>query len=354
MKRKAISKKNTSSKKTQCTQLSQNSQPSDNSENNLIQSPVQSPIEDQDVVLENPKVYTLETNLSQTLLNNKTTSTDTNKEVKEVNDLKDIPVPVSCKITSTPSNNRDTELLIKICNQFGIAYEHKELLEDYIISKKEKLLLSYNCIGIVTLDPTSYIKDGVLGLFRYIQKVTELKIVVIAMAFGFMINKEDTSLMNSLKYLTEDNLFLLRNSSIDFEIVIARTKFWKIFINSLYHILMSENQLDTIGENNWEELFVMLNSLFSKPKFDDFKYAETTHYIKTIGSSKYTKQTVTVPLFNNMNHENNFNVVKDTIITYWQQPYHKSKTLNKNLNTLLDKQRDTKQAILEKGYIDFN
>lgn len=154
------------------------------------------------------------------------------------------------------------------------------LLVPYLLDKREKLIKDKKGFGIVMLKISPYIDRGVPGFFDYIKDSFDKKAPLIPLAFNYKYREH-------ILYLTENNLWKLDKLPIHMDAVLARTKFWYVFVNSIR--MEAEKNNKQFKEDDWDSLKQLMRAVWTHPKIQNFKYLKMIEKPSTI-SSRFKKR----------------------------------------------------------------
>lgn len=152
-----------------------------------------------------------------------------------------------------------------------------QLIVAYLKQKRSKLLTnsaSIDCIGNVQLPIRDYQVKGVHGFLQYGRDSYLKDLPILPIAFP-------PQYYDEVLFLTENNLnFKVKPLSLNMNFVLARSEFWKIFINTALVELFKSTSIDdkplssVIQEDEWNVLRPILEKLWAHKKFQPLKVTD--------------------------------------------------------------------------------
>lgn len=167
----------------------------------------------------------------------------------------------------------DNESIIKDVLEIT-GLNNKESIIPYLQQKRTQLLTDnncINCIGNVQLPLREYQEKGVIGFLQYVRESFLKNLPIIPIAFPVQYYED-------VIYLSENNInFKIKPFGLNMNFVLARSDFWKIFINSaLVNLFASQSyEIDQVSqfieENDWNKLKVILEKIWNHKNTQELK-----------------------------------------------------------------------------------
>jgi len=292
-----------------------------------------------------------------------------------VDEIEEDDKETESKIDHTEEKNK---LIVTLCEFFGIQNPEKNYKQILMAIKEEqkKLFKSYTSIGEnICLNPTEYVKKGIKGLFDYVKKTVDMDLPLMTMAFPIDMKLSVNSDVQVINWLKKNNLFKLKNYKLGWDLILARTRFFRMLVNTALYNFEKGGMLDKF-EENWTEVEALkkiFTIIFNSEKMESYKYFERVKTVNNNSENKFNggggggynnnrnsssmkgeQITTKVPIFRS---ENPFEECWKTIQVYWISPFEdhiaKSKGLSKPISkfNVLDYSTE-KHKIETQGYFD--